>query len=310
MKKVLSIDIGGSKILVGVVDERGNVLCSKKQLFEHPTRESVERAITSLVDAILSDNSWRDFADEEISCIGASIPGLCNSRAGMWVYAPFSGIRDFKIVDFIENRYGKPTFIENDINLCAVGEKRFGCAKDVENFFWQTVSTGCGGGLFLNNRLYRGCFNSAAETGHIKVVDKGAVCACGGNGCLEAYASAPGIVRQYKERTEEILTAFDISERARAGDRNALEIFDLEGLYLAKVIGAVVNTLNLPLVVIGGGVSESFDLFEEAIYKYLPDFLFVNANPNLKIKKTALGYEAALISAAAYALYGIEGVEI
>ena len=310
MKKVLSIDIGGSKILVGIVDERGSVLCSKKQLFEFPTRETVEKAITDLADEILADESWKENDREEISAIGASIPGLCDSRKGMWVYAPFSGISDFNIVEFIESRYGKPTFIENDINLCAVGEKRFGCAKEVESFFWQTVSTGCGGGLFLNNRLYRGSFNSAAETGHIKVVDNGALCACGGRGCLEAYASAPGIVRQYRERTGEELTAFDISELARKGDINALEIFDLEGLYLARVIGAVVNALNIPLVVIGGGISGSFDLFEKSIHKYLPNYLFKNANPSLEIKRTALGYEAALISAAAYALYGIEGTDI
>ena len=309
-RKILSVDIGGSKILVGIVDEYGNVLTSKKQLFDHPTKEKIEAAIVSLADEILADPSWRKKPAEEICCIGASIPGLCDSANGLWVYAPFSGIRDFRIVEFLEEKYHKPTFIENDINLCAVGERRFGHGKTVDSFFWQTISTGCGGGIMLNGRLLRGSSNSAAETGHIKVVDNGALCPCGGHGCLEAYASAPGISRQYQELTGKNLTAYEISVLAREGDSHALKIFDNEGLYLAKVIGAVVNTLNLPLVVIGGGVSASFDLFYPAIQKYLPDYLFTSANPHLEIKPTALGYEAALISAAAYALYGLEKANI
>lgn len=309
-RKILSVDIGGSKILVGIIDECGNVLTSRKQLFDHPTKETVEAAIILLVDEVLNDSSWKDMPGEEVCCIGASIPGLCDSANGLWVYAPFSGIRDFRIVDFLEKKYHKPAFIENDINLCAVGELRFGHGKKIDSFFWQNISTGCGGGIVLNGRLVRGSSNSAAETGHIKVVDNGALCPCGGYGCLEAYASAPGISRQYCEITGRKLTAYEISLLARKGDSNALKIFDREGLYLAKVIGAVVNTLNLPLVVIGGGVSGSFDLFYPSIRKYLPDYLFVNANPKLEIKPTALGYEAALISAAAYALYGLEKVDI
>lgn len=310
VRKILSVDIGGSKILVGIIDENGKVLVSKKQLFDHPTQEKVEAAIVLLADEILSDSSWKEDPEEEICCIGASIPGLCDSANGLWVYAPFSGIRDFHIVEFLEKRYHKPAFIENDINLCAVGERRFGHGKNTDSFFWQNISTGCGGGIILNGRLLRGSSNSAAETGHIKVVDNGAPCPCGGHGCLEAYASAPGIVRQYRELTGKELTAYEISLLARDGDSSALKIFDNEGLYLAKVIGAVVNTLNLPLVVIGGGVSGSFDLFYPAIQKYLPDYLFMNANPALEIKPTALGYEAALISAAAYALYGLEKNDI
>lgn len=311
-RKVLSFDIGGSKILAGIVDEKGRILASRKQLFEQPTQKKVESAIIDLGDDLLADPSWKETPNEEICAIGASIPGLADSAKGLWVYAPFSKISDFQIADFLKNRFGKPAFIENDINLCAVGERRFGHGKDVDSFFWQTVSTGCGGGLFLNGKLYRGSSNSAAETGHIKVVDNGAECPCGGKGCLEAYASAPGIVRQYCEKTRrtEKISALEISELARQGDLTALEIFDNEGLYLAKVIGAVVNTLNIPLVVIGGGVSASFDLFYPAIQKYLPNYLFMNANPELKILPTALGYEATLISAAAYALYGAEGTEL
>lgn len=310
MRKILSVDIGGSKILVGIVDETGKVLISEKQLFENPTKEIVQNAMISLSDKILAMDCWKDNSDEEVVAIGVSIPGLADSKKGMWVYAPFSKISNFNVVEFMESRYHKPTFIENDINLCAVGEKRFGHGKDVDSFFWQNLSTGCGGGLFINGQLHRGATNCAAETGHIKVVDNGVECPCGGHGCLEAYASAPGIVRRYFEKTGKIFSAYEISELARKNDKAALEIWDEEGLYIAKVIGAVVNALNLPLVVIGGGVSGSFDLFYPAIQKYLPDYLFMNANSNLKIVCTALGYEAALISAAAYALYGLEGKSI
>lgn len=186
VRKILSIDIGGSKLLVGVVDEMGKILFSEKHLFAIPTQQNVIDAIFNLADRILSVFQVDFKRDEDICCIGVSIPGLCDSENGLWAYSPFSGINTFPIASVLEQRYHKPVFIENDINLCAVGERRFGHGRNTDSFFWQNISTGCGGGLILNGRLYKGAFNSAAETGHIRVVDHGVLCPCGGEGCLEA----------------------------------------------------------------------------------------------------------------------------
>ncbi len=306
--KVLCIDIGGSKILTGIMDERGNVLYKQKRLFDRPDKKAVVDAMLEESEAVLSQSCWKDAPDEEITAIGVSIPGLADSEKGLWVYAPFSKIEDLDVRGLLEEAFHKPVFLDNDGNACAVGEKRFGCAKSVHDFIWITVSNGVGAGLMLRDRLYDGASRGAGEMGHVKVVDDGDLCPCGARGCLEAYAAGPGIVRRYKEKTGEDrdITALEISERARHGDEMALEVFRAEGYYLGKAIAMAVNLLNLPLVVIGGGVAGSFDLFEPELQRTLKKDLFADANRELKVLPTALGYEASLIGAGALAFYGIE----
>ena len=308
MKKILCIDIGGSKMLTGVIDETGRVLISRKLPLHSPTKQQVAEAILSESDAILQSDIWKEPNSDDIACIGVSIPGLTDPERGFWVYAPFSHIENFDVRTLLASKYNKPVYMENDGNICTLGEKRFGVARNETDFIWVTVSNGIGSGIFLNNRVFRGFSQGAGEIGHVKVVDYGAKCHCGSRGCLEMYGAAPGIVRRYKElagRLREI-TAQEVSQLARCGDKDALRVFQDEGFYLGKGIAAAVNMLNVPLVVMGGGVSASFDLFEPSLRATLKDFLFLDANDKLRIEKTGLGYEASLISAGACALYGIE----
>ena len=308
MKKILCIDIGGSKILAGAIDETGSVLMSRKRIFRCPTKENVEAAILSESEAVLKSEVWKEDESDQISGIGVSIPGLADPEKGMWVYAPYSHIENFDVRTLLTEKYHLPVYLNNDGNNCTLGEKRFGVAKGVTDFIWVTVSNGIGSGLFLGNQLFEGYSKSSGELGHIKVVDFGTLCPCGARGCLETYGAAPGIVRRYKELSgnQNPITAKEISQLARSGDNDAIRIFMDEGFYLGKGIAAAVNMLNVPLVVIGGGVAGSFDLFEPTLKATLNDFLFMNANRNLRIEKTALGYEASLIGAGACALYGME----
>ena len=307
-RKVLSVDIGGSKLLVGIVDETGKVLCRRKRAFHDPDREQVTQFIVEESRAVLADSSWKDDPSEEVQAIGVSIPGLADSEKGLWVYAPFSKIADLDMRGLLQDAFGKPVYLDNDGNVCAVGEKRFGCAKEVDDFLWITVSNGVGAGLMLNGRLYDGAFKGAGELGHIKVVENGVVCPCGAKGCLEAYAAGPGISRRYQEKTgaETRLTAQEIAELARRNDAAALEVFREEGYYLGKAIASAVTLLNLPLAVIGGGVAGAFDLFEPELQKTLREQMFLSANKNFKVLPTALGYEASLIGAGALAFQGLE----
>ena len=273
-RKILCIDIGGSKILTGIMDENGKVLTTIKKQFHHPDKQQVLDSVLEESQKVLADESWK--ADGgEISAIGVSIPGLTDSERGLWVYAPFSKIHNLNLRDILQEKYHLPVFLANDGNICTVGEKRFGCAKDYSDFLWVTVSNGVGSGVFLNNRIFEGFSKSAGELGHVKVVDYGYPCPCGGLGCLETYAAAPGLVRRYKElsRSEDRMTAIKVSELARAGDPAAKKVFEQEGFYLGKGIASAVNMLNVPLVVIGGGISNSFDLFEESLQKTLHERL-------------------------------------
>lgn len=307
-EKILCVDIGGSKILTGITDGEGSVLFRQKRLFCHPDREQVVEAILEESAAALEQSCWKDRPDEEISAVGVSIPGLADSEKGLWVYAPFSGIENLDVRTLLGERLRKPVFLDNDGNVCAIGEKRFGLAKDVDDFLWVTVSNGVGAGLMLNGRLYNGASRGAGELGHVRVEDGGLRCPCGKNGCLEAYAAGPGIVRRYQERTgkEKAISALEIAQLARNGDGDAKAVFEREGFYLGKAIASAVNILNLPLVVLGGGVSGSYDLFQNGLKQALQEYLFLAANRELKVLPTALGYEASLIGAGALALNGLE----
>ncbi|MDV3428944.1 MAG: ROK family protein [Bacillota bacterium] len=298
-KNILAIDIGGSKLLVGIINKQGKVLVSRKQMFHNPNQNSV-------LQAIITQTSKLKEEGYEFNLIGVSIPGLADPITGVWLYACFSKISNFPLAQILSERFMCPVFIENDANICAYGEKMFGHAKNVSNFIWVTVSNGIGSGVFLDNHIFYGYIGNAGEIGHVNVEENGYTCSCGNKGCLEAQAAGPAIVRRYREKVlsaSENITAKEIADLAKNGYSPAIEIYGETGRYLGKAIAAAVNILNVPLVVLGGGVSMDFQLFAGELRDTINKYVYKTANPNLEIKHTALGYEASLIGAAAYAIY-------
>jgi glucokinase len=297
---VLSIDIGGSKLSAGFVGIDGAVLYREKSGWTRLEGGSVVRTVLETADRLLKKNTHLKAA-----CIGVNIPGLADTEQGLWVEACFSGIRNIPVAKILSDRYGLPVYIDNDVNNCVLAEKIFGICRGCTDFVWMTVSNGCGGGLFLNNRLYRGVSNSAGEIGHIRVEEKdGYTCGCGNRGCLEAQAAGPGIVRRYLDSGGKVVckSAREIAALARTGDPAALEVFRMEGCYIGKALSAVINTLNPQKAVIGGGVSEAFDLFYPGLIETFHESTYREASKHVTIEKTGLGGEAALIGAAALAL--------
>jgi len=294
---ILAIDIGGSKMSVGIVNidkinNNAKILhVEKEQLPAGTTAASLLEVIKDKCDKITHDYNFDK--------IGATIPGLADAKNGVWVYAPFSGIKNFPIAEKINGMYGKPVYIENDVNACAVGEKRFGCCKDSDDFIWLTISNGIGGSVFTNGRLYTGHSGNAGEIGHIKVLDdKSFKCGCGDYGCVEAVAAGPGIKKRYGDT----LTAEQIAVEAHNGNNAAINVMYDTGYYIGKALSSAINILNPEMVVFGGGVSQSFDLLERGIKEALSKYMFKAANKNIKLCQTALGYNAALIGAAAITL--------
>ena len=286
---ILGIDIGGSKIAAGMIDEKGKVLHTKKeQLPNGATADSLLSAIENICGRLSGSHDFEK--------IGITIPGLADAKNGIWVYAPFSGIENFPIAEKIGGIYKKPVHIENDVNACAVAEKRFGLCKNIDDFLWITVSNGIGGSVFADGRLYTGCMGNAGEIGHIKVRDdEEFLCGCGDFGCVEAVAAGPGI----KKRHGSGLAAGQIAEMARGGDLFAQKVMHETGYYIGKALSAAINMLNPEMAVFGGGVSQSFELIEPGIKEGLQRYMFKSANKNIKLAKTALGYDAALVGAAA-----------
>ena len=243
---VLAIDIGGSKVMAGIVDSSGRIkICERESLEGNYELDDVIECILSITTRLRKKREYNDVAR-----VGVTVPGLADPDHGLWVYSPFSGIRRAPIQSILSNALQLPVAIENDVNACAYAERRYGVCRDVESFIWVTVSNGVGGGLVLGGEIYRGAFLNSGEIGHVNVVEGGRLCGCGNRGCLEAYASGASIAKRYVELNrsgeKEIpdIDAKGVGQRARNGDEIALRIYEETGYYLGKAISYAVNLIN------------------------------------------------------------------
>ncbi len=294
-KCIFACDIGGSKLLCGLVTPEGEILDTESTpLSPDITTDKIEEYLLSFYTVLTQRNP-----DANPYVCGMTIPGLADAEKGIWVYACFSGISDYPIADRMSKKLNMPVYIENDVNACALAEKVFGACRDCDDFLWMTVSNGVGGGLVLGGKVYGGAFGGSGEIGHVIVEDNGPVCPCGHLGCMEAVAAGPGIARRYEVITGEWLSAKDISVLARQGDETAMAVMAKTGEYIGKGLGKAASLLNLRRYVLGGGVMQSFDLMEPYIREAFSREAFASPNKNAEIITTALKYEAGLMGAAA-----------
>ena len=264
----------------------------------------VEEAVGEVFDAT-------HLSQCDIQAIGVTIPGLAEPISGTWVYACFSGISNFPIAQILAGKYDKPVFIENDVNACALAEKYFGGCREVENFLWVTVSNGVGGGLVLRNDIFSGSFGNAGEIGHFCVEEderEAILCGCGNYGCAEAQAAGPSIAKRFRKLTGQDATAVEIAGYAKHGSADAIAVYEKTGYYLGKAIAASINLINPGKVILGGGVSQSFELFAPTMYETIQRQIFRDANQNFVIETTQLGADAALAGAAALAIRGLRAI--
>jgi len=298
-KKVLAIDIGGSQMTVGCVDSGGRV--------SGKTQIGLSGGVTqeSLTGAVKQGAERLDLRG--ISAVGVNIPGLADVKNGIWVHAPYSGVSDYPVVREFEKIFKLPVYIENDVNACALAEKLFGLCKYINDYIWITVSNGIGGSVVLNGGLYGGSAGNAGEIGHFIVEEnQGFKCGCGNTGCLEAQGAGPGIAKHYGVLSGRQIAADmrskEVGELARAGDIHAIAAFEKSGYYIGKGLSYAVNFVNPEAVILGGGVMMDDELIMPAVKLNFDRFVFKKANQDIKIFKTALGYDAALLGAATLAL--------
>lgn len=300
-RTVFAVDIGGSKLLSGLVLSNGKVLdVVRNELKPDITTGTLESLILEAWNKLKKTHSDR----LPFAC-GITIPGVADVERGMWTYACFSGISDYPVVFHMERHLGIPVYIENDGNACAWAEKAFGVCQDCDDFMWITVSNGVGAGIVLNGKLYRGFWEGAGEFGHLIIEPGGRMCPCGHRGCMEAMAAGPGISARYEKKTGHCLSAKEIGERARAGEEDALQVIRDTGIYLGRGLGKAACLLNLQRYVLGGGVMQSLDLIEEPLRRTFHEEAFARPNQEAEIMKTGLGYEAALLGAAAIAFHPV-----
>lgn len=303
----MAVDVGGSKYVTGLVTEQGQILCKRKYRWKQMTSEGVTEEICSAMERILEENPG-----VEVKAVGMTIPGLADPERGIWLSASFMGIYELPIGEIIRERFGLPVYIDNDCNACALAEKRYGCCKDTDHFLYMTVSNSIGGALFINGQLYRGARGSAGEVGNIRV-DEGLKGSGSRRDSLENYASGRGLAATYlklgglSEIDGEPPDGVAITRLADQGDQVALEAFRMEGIYLGQAIAACCALLDPEKVIIGGGLSLVFDRYQKPLLEALERETVAVKGNRPQIRTTALGYDGALLGAAALAVCKIRG---
>jgi glucokinase len=302
------IDVGGTKIAGGVVDEHGTIL--EELRVESPATDvaAIEQAIESLVTELRSRHA--------IAAVGVGAAGYIDKARAVVMFAPNLAWRDLDLKADLEAKLDLPVVVENDANAAAWGEFQFGAGHDVDDLLLVTVGTGVGGGVVLDGNLYRGAFGVGAEIGHMRVVPDGILCGCGNYGCLEMYASGSALVRDVRTAASAgSLLAADLVDRAggdpaaitgplvtdaaRAGDPFAIEHLATLGRWLGEGIASLTAVLDPAVVVVGGGVSAADELLLEPTRRAFAAQLTGRGHrPMLDIRKARLGNRAGLIGAA------------
>ena len=296
MTSCLAFDLGGSKLVTGLVSREGTVLWKRRVEWSPKSASDVVQALRAEGRRALLENPH---IRPEV--IGANIPGLADPANGEWLSASFSGICDVPVAQALSKAFGLPARADNDGQTCAMAERAFGAGRGVDDFLYLTVSNGVGGGIYSRGRLVRGAFSGACEIGHVTVVEGGRECGCGKRGCLEMYAAGPGLSRTYRERTGREADGELLARLARDGDADALFAWRQAGECLGRAIAMAVNVLNPRRVILGGGLSLAFDLFSPSLHKALQANVFAPPNKYLHVLPTPLGYDGALLGAAALA---------
>ncbi|GAA2001309.1 MULTISPECIES: ROK family glucokinase [Nocardioides] len=313
MTLTCGIDVGGTKIAGGVVDEDGSILEELRVVSPASDEEAIELAIAGLVTELRSRH--------DITRVGVGAAGYVDKSRAVVMFAPNIAWRHVDLKAELEARVDLPVVIENDANAAAWGEFRFGAGHDVDDLLLVTVGTGVGGGLVLDGHLRRGAFGVGAEIGHMRVVPGGHLCGCGNYGCFEQYASGSALVRETRgaaaggsllARTlldraggaAEAITGPLITEAAREGDPFAVEQLADLGRWLGEGIASLTAVLDPAVVVIGGGVSEAGELLLGPIRQaFAANLTGRGHRPSLEIRKARLGNRAGLIGAADLARY-------
>jgi glucokinase len=293
MTKTLGIDLGGTKIAVAAV-ENGKIL-SKVVV---PTPKDGAK---SVFDAIVQAGKEVISTVPDITAIGVGSPGPLDFKRGVIKFAPnINGMVDAPIVASLEAGFGRKVELENDANAAGLAEHAHGAGHGASSSIYVTISTGIGGGIIINNKVWRGANGIAGEIGHAVALPGGVVAGSGVAGALEAVASGTALARDASFAFARPVSTKELFELAQAGDWKALRIVDQAAMYIGQAIADMQKVIDPELFVLGGGVMEVGDFFLERIRSVAVDGTKGFADPI--IRKAVLGGDAGVIGAALSAL--------
>lgn len=315
-KLILGIDLGGTKIGTGIVNIHGKVLTSDYQ----PTEaiQGQDAVIQRMIDGVYRVLDQAQVNIQDIDSIGIGSPGPLDIPKGLLTEPPnLPTWHNVPLRQILEDRLGRPTFLENDANAAAIGEYLYGAGQGTRHMVYVTVSTGIGGGLILNGQIYHGVSGGAGEIGHMTVMPLGPHCGCGNRGCLEALASGTAIAREGQELVNrgvptliaEIVkdapysvSAINVVQAMQRGDAYANEIISQAMHYLGIGMANLVNLFNPEMIVIGGGLSNLRNDLLDPVRRAIKLRAYPSSAVQVTVKLARLGAEVGIVGAAGAAL--------
>lgn len=310
---LLGHDVGGTKLAVVIADRNGNILHKVRR----PTdaERGPEAVVATLVDMSREAMARACLSSSDLAGVGVSCGGPLDTETGV-VYAPpnLPGWDEVPLKAWLERALSLPAFVENDANAGALAEWSFGAGRGFRHMVYMTMSTGIGGGIILDGRLYRGPNDTAGEVGHMTIVENGPACGCGKRGCLEALCSGPSIARRAREKAHaapdsllialaggdpDRITAETVMDAARKNDPCARQIVDETARYMATGLGNIVNVLNPEIIVIGTILVKAGDLLLEPIREYLRRETWERVYDTVRVEPAGLGDEVGDLAAIA-----------
>jgi glucokinase len=306
--QAVGLDVGGTKILAVRAARDGRILARA----EAPTpADDQEATLAAMVEAA------RGLMTADVLAVGVGAAGMVDVANGILRFAPNLAWRDLAIAEHMRAAIGVPCQLDNDANVAAYGEFRFGAGRGYRHVLLVTVGTGIGGGIIIDGRLFRGANGYAAEIGHVVVEPLGPLCGCGNRGCWEQVASGNAIGRLGREAARkdpsgaiarlagdpETATGAIVTRAALEGDRTAVEILGVVGTRLGIGIAGLVNVLDPQLVIVGGGAVAAGELLLEPARVAFHDTVEApDRRPSVPIVAAQLGNDAGAVGAAALAL--------
>jgi glucokinase len=308
MGLAIGVDIGGTKVAAGVVDDHGHVLARLRRDTPAQDPDKVEDLVAECIRELT--------ADHDVEAAGLGAAGFVDAARSTVLFAPNLAWRNEPLRAAVEQRTGLPVVVENDANAAAWGETRFGAGHGQPFTVTLTVGTGLGGGVVVGGELVRGAFGAAAEVGHMNLVPDGRPCGCGNLGCWEQYASGRALVTEARERAaaapEEARLLLELAEGrpegitgpmvtmgAIAGDPVALQSFRAVGAWLGHGMADLAAVLDPRTFIIGGGVSEAGELLAGPARETFEAKLTARGHrPTATVRVAQLGQDAGLIGAA------------
>jgi glucokinase len=310
---LIGVDLGGTNLRTALLGRDGVILEKYKEASR--ASEGHEKVLLRLIENIKRQRDIGMRQGHEVAAVGVGAPGVININQGVVVKSPnFPDWNNLPLKAELEKALHLPVFIENDANAAALGEQWLGAGKDIGSMILLTLGTGVGGGIVLDGRIWHGADGMAGEIGHMTIFPEGRQCGCGNTGCLEMYASARGVLMNYRDalalRKESIpadITSQQVYEAAREGDEAAIHAMQATGRYLGIGIANLINIFNPEMVVIGGGVKDAWDLFFNDTHTEVLKRAFAVPGHRARIVPSQLGDDAGMVGAAAVALQRAEG---